>query len=91
MSLSGRPPWFVPVVIAVAVPTIACFGYYSLAFLGEEHSIWALPVILAYPVALIGFIGLVTTLASPQCSKLQRRLWTLCLIIPVGLLLLVRV
>ncbi len=44
-------------IIIVTVPMIACIGLYSVDYLCAD-SILTLPVILAYPVALIEYIGL---------------------------------
>jgi len=90
MNTPNLPQWLVRIIIIVAIPTIACSGYYSLQHLGEKESVWTTPTLLAYPIALIGIIGLATALSSPQSSRLKIGLWTLCLAIPIAFLLLVR-
>ncbi len=77
-------------IVVVAIPTVACFGYYSLDGLGEDQGVWGLAVILAYPTALIGFIGLAMALLSPRSSRLRYGLWMLCILVPVIFLLWVR-
>ena len=83
MSSPHRPRWLITLIIIVALPTIACFSYYSLndqnnfGFNGGDSSFWATAVILAYPTALIGLIGLVMTPYSPQKATLKYWLWGL--------------
>jgi hypothetical protein len=72
--------------VGILVPTMACFGYYTLDALDESRSAWAIPAVLAYPMALIGLIGLVSAVRAPRRSALGLWLWTLCLILPAGLL-----
>jgi hypothetical protein len=84
------PQWLIQLVIVVTLPTVTCFGYYSLDYLGEDKAIWALPVMMAYPVALIGIVGLFRALRLPVCSRLKLSLWALCIIVPVIILLWVR-
>ena len=90
MIAPNLPQWLVRLAVVVAVPGMACFGYYSLVYLGDEHASWSLPVLLAYPAALIGLVSLASALLSPQPSK--RRLWlsAFCFIMPVVFLLVVR-
>jgi hypothetical protein len=52
------PQWLIQLVVVMMLPTVTCFGYYSLEYLGEDKATWALPVMMAYPVALIGMVGL---------------------------------
>ena len=89
MSMPELPQWLVRLAVVVAVPTIACFGYYALADLGAERSSWAVPVVLAYPTALIGLVGLAGALMAPQRSR--AKLWLSALLFVVAALFLVLV
>jgi len=84
------PQWLIQLIVVVALPAVTCFGYYSLNYLGEDEAIWALPVMMAYPVALIGMVGLFRALFSPGRSRLALLLWALCIIVPIAILLWVR-
>jgi len=64
--MRGVSPLLVRLAIAVALPTVACVGWYSLDDLRPEHSAWAVPVVLAYPLLLIGAAGLVSQWVSPR-------------------------
>jgi hypothetical protein len=96
MNKPQLPQWITPLVIAVALPTIACFAYYSLGELnstgqlGVENRFWTLAIILSYPTILIGLIGLVIALYSPQKSIITYCLWGICILIPMVFLLLAR-
>ena len=90
MNMPNIPQWLIRAAVAVAVPTIACFGYYSLESLGDDKGPWTLPVILAYPMALIGLIALAAQLLSPSRSKLVLWLSALCIVMPILFLFLVR-
>ena len=81
------PPWLIRLVIVVALPTLMCSAYYSLARLNDSQSHLVLPVIIAYPIALIGLIGFMKTYSPLADDKSKRYLWTLCTIIPVLFLL----
>ena len=87
MNTTKFPLWLVKLVVVVALPTFACFGYYSLELLGEEKGIWAALVILAYPVFIIGFVGLFRAFLSSERTKLELSLWMLCIIVPIAVLL----
>jgi hypothetical protein len=91
MNSTGVSQWLIRLIVAVALPAVTCFGYYSLEFLDADESIWALPVMLAYPVTLIGLVGFSRALVSSRRSRLALSFWTLCIIVPIILLLWVRV
>jgi len=90
MNSTGVSQWLIRLVVAVALPAVTCFGYYSLEYLDADESIWSLPVMLAYPVALIGLVGFSSTLFSTEYSRLALSLWALCIIVPIAILLWVR-
>ena len=83
--------FLVGVVVAVAVPGIACFGYYRVDEISKINGIWTTLVILAYPAALIGLIMLLTTYFSAQPTKNRIVISTFCLIIPLLFLFLMEV
>jgi hypothetical protein len=82
--------WLVGAILMVAMPSIACFGYYSVSSLGEASGAASMLIVLAYPMALIGLCALVATAMSQQ--RTSRRLWTaaLCFAVPATFLLLIR-
>ena len=84
------PEWLIQLVIIVSLPTVSCFGYYSLEFLEEKKSMVVLLVIISYPVALIGLVGLFRSLISPERTKLALSFWGLCLIMPTIIIIWVR-
>lgn len=96
MNRPQVPSWIIPLIIAVAIPTIACFAYYSLDelsdtdMLREENRFWHSAIILAYPASLIGLIGLVMTHYSPKKSLMKYSAWGACMLFPVVFLLFVR-
>ncbi len=90
MNKQKIPQWLIRFALIVAVPSIACFGLYSTDYLDEKNGVWAVPAILAYPVALIGIGGLAMTLLSPKRSKPRMLLWTVIAAIPILFLLILR-
>ena len=84
------PRWLVGIAVAVAVPSIACFGFYTLNVVGEVGKRWPTLVILAYPVALVGLISLVITSFSAQRTRLRVLVSAICFAVPALFLLLVR-
>ncbi|MEH6626367.1 MAG: hypothetical protein V7739_07980 [Motiliproteus sp.] len=90
MTTPNLPQWLIRIAIAVALPTVACFGFYSVDYLDEKNSALILPTILAYPVALIGLIGLARALLSPPPSRNNIVMWALVILIPITFILFVR-
>ncbi|MEH6467336.1 MAG: hypothetical protein V7722_06860 [Porticoccus sp.] len=96
MNKPQLPSWITPLIIAVAIPTIACFAYYFLDELNsndmfrEKNSSQISAVILAYPTSLIGLIGLVMTHYSPKKSLMKYSTWGACMLFPIVFLLFVR-
>jgi hypothetical protein len=89
--MSDPKSLIVRLAIAVALPTIACFGYYALDDLAPEHSAWAVPVVLAYPLLLIGVVGCVAQWVAPQKrSAVLMGLSVACVALPALLLWAVR-
>jgi hypothetical protein len=80
----------VRLAIAIALPSVACIGYYGLDDLRPEYSAWAVPVVLAYPLLLIGVAGGVMQWAAPQRrSKWLLGLSAASIVLPALLLWLV--
>jgi len=90
MNARSAPSWLLRAAVALAVPTIACFGYYSLAYVDQEGSAWSTLVILAYPTALIGLVGVVAVLVSRRRSRALLWLAFVCLAVPLVFLLVLR-
>jgi hypothetical protein len=93
MNRPRFPSWIIPLIIAVALPTIACFAYYSLDetnMLIGNNSFWHSVVILAYPTSLLGLTGLVMTHYSPKKSCMKYSAWGACMLLPIVFLLFVR-
>jgi hypothetical protein len=80
----------VRLAVVIMVPTMACYGYYTLDALDTSRSAWAVPAVLAYPTALIGLIGLVSATRPPRRSTLVLTLRALCLVGPTALLVWLR-
>jgi hypothetical protein len=84
--------WLYGVLLIVAVPSIACFGYYSLDSLGDVSSgTGRTLIVLAYPLSLLGLIGLMASAFSPV-----RRSWwvwsaAFCFAAPAAVLVLIRI
>jgi purine-cytosine permease-like protein len=84
------PHWAIRLLVAVALPTVACFGYYAVSALDERHFVAALFVALAYPLALIGVVGLLSALLSSRRTRTKIMLWSLVIALPVMLLVVVQ-
>ncbi len=89
MSAPNLPQWLTRLVVIIALPTIACFGFYSIDYLDQENSYLILPTILSYPLALIGLIGLVSNWRSSP-STLSRTFWILLMLTPLLFLSVIR-
>ena len=84
------PEWVIKFIIMVALPAVTCFGLYSVAYLDSDSYIFTLPVILSYPVALLGIAGTYKTLISPAKHHLRLAFWITCIVIPVMIQVTVR-
>ena len=92
MSSPGISPWLIRLAVAVVVPTIACFGLYSSEYLDQEASSFIQSVaVLAYPIALIGLLGLGSVFLSPNRSRKRLLVWGLVILVPVLFLMLIRI
>jgi len=84
------PEWVIKFIIMVALPAVTCFGLYSVAYLDSDSYIFTLPVILSYPVALLGIAGTYKTLISPAKHHLRLAFWITCIVVPVMIQVAVR-
>ena len=91
MPSPNLPHRLIRLAIVVAIPAIACFGYYSVDHLSENNNQWTTLVLLAYPTILIGVIGLGMTLLSPRNSKFKQQFWIAVILIPTLLLIFIRI
>jgi hypothetical protein len=82
-------PMLVRLAIALALPTLACTGWYAAEDLGPDHAGWAVPVALAYPLLLIGVAGGVMQWASPRRSAWVLAACGACALLPALLLWIV--
>lgn len=90
MSTPSMPQWLIRLIVIVGLPTIACTGLYSLDYIGREDSLLSLPTMLAYPAAIIGFIGLTSALLSARQSRNKTLLWSMVLATPLLFLFFIR-
>lgn len=90
MTSPNKLSGLVRLAVMLLVPTMACFGYYTLDGLDPSRSAWAIPAVLAYPTAVVGLLGLVSTLRMPHATRTRWVLWLLCLVVPVVLLVWLR-
>jgi hypothetical protein len=82
--------WLLRFAIALAVPAIPCFAYYSLAYAGDASGVRWLSIVLAAPLALIGGIALIKGLLEPCATTFKLWLAALLLVVPVMFLLWIR-
>ena len=76
--------------VMVGVPALACQGWYTAEALPAARSAWAIPAMLALPLALIGSVGWVSALRAAEASRLRMTLWALCTAAPIALWLWLR-
>ena len=91
MNTSTVPFWLIRLAVIVALPTIACFGYYSLDYVGQERGVLATLTVLAYPTAIVSSIGVVAVLLSRKRSRALLWLTSLCLAGSIAFLLILRI
>ncbi|MGC2459267.1 MAG: hypothetical protein WA435_14885 [Gallionellaceae bacterium] len=80
----------VGVILVVAMPSIACFGWYSLGSTPNASAFVRAMVVAAYPAAIISLALLVLALSSPKPSR--RRVWVsaLCLALTLAIVFVAR-
>jgi len=89
MDLTKVSPWLIRLIVIVALPTIACSAFYSVSNLSDVNGILAVLVSLAYPALLISTVGLLSQLLSSAHSKIKVTIWSVALVFPLILLLIV--
>ncbi len=57
------------VLLAVAVPGIACHGYYAFEAAEGANALWRVLIVLAYPALLIALVWGVIRLSAPGRAK----------------------
>lgn len=77
------PDWLIRLVIIVALPTVSCFGYYTLDYIDTSKGWLVLLVIAAYPTALIGVVGFFMSVTSSGRNRFATLLWAICVLVPV--------
>lgn len=73
--------------VALALPTMACFSYYTLNDLNEATGPSPLLVSLAYPLAIVGVIGIAAIWVSKRRSPVLLILAAVCFALPTSLLI----
>ncbi len=81
---------FIGVLVAIAVPGIACFGWYSTESAGATTAAVRTMVIVAYPVALIALTFLVLALVSPSRRRTQAWISAVSLVLALAIVLFAR-
>ena len=65
------PSRIVKTEVVLALPLVACFGYYTAERLGNASTVITLAAVLAPPLALIGFASTVAEVhRRPRCGAL---------------------
>ena len=90
MNPQALPGWLIRLAVMLATPTMACFGYYAAEGLPESQSALVLPVMLSYPLALVGLIGVAACLLGGQRSGARLWLSGLSFVLPTAFVLFVR-
>jgi len=84
----GRLTLLLRCAVAACLPTIACFGYYTMEKLGNDNPPWSVVAVLAYPAAIVGLIGIAATLLSRRRSHSMLLVASACLTLPAIFVLL---
>lgn len=80
----------VALLAVVAVPGIACFGYYRLEDHGAASGVMSVLIVLAYPLALIGMGCLAVTGFAAQRNRTKIWVSAACATAPIVFLLLAK-
>jgi hypothetical protein len=78
------------VMIVIAVPGIACFGWYSMESAGSTNALVQTIVIIAYPAALISLTFLVLAFISVKRNRYQVPISALFLALSLAVVILAR-
>ena len=90
MNVSSTIRFLVGMIVAIAVPGIACFGFYTQNDVESKGGYGSTLAILVYPLILIGLIMLVTTYFSARRTPFRLIISVVCLAVPLLFLLLVK-
>jgi hypothetical protein len=82
--------WLIRIVVALLLPTVMCFGYYSLDAVQEQSGPLPLLVAVSYPLTILGLVAMAAILLSRRVSKRWLALAALCFALPAAILILVR-
>lgn len=69
------PPWAIKILVAVAIPAIACTGLYGIDFNKDANGWRAAMSITAFPLLLIALIGLCRSLLAQRSSRRASWIW----------------
>jgi len=69
------PPWAIKILVAVAIPGIACVGLYGIDFSKDAGGWRAAMSVTAFPLLLIALIGLCRSLSAQQGSRRASWIW----------------
>ena len=90
MKQSNDPSWLLALAVILALPTLACFGWYTQQQQGATpgSALWT----LALPLSLIGLIGfcracLTARSSRPAGSRRALWLWATFAVAPLAALL----
>ena len=84
------PEWLMNMGVVVMLPTLTCFGYYSVDYLDDKSLINTVLVMLSYPAILISIVGLFKSLRVKAVKKWLVFFWGIGIILPSGLLIWLR-
>ncbi len=90
MISSGLTRLLAGIIIAVALPSIACFGWYSMDSVQNASTALRAMVVIAYPAALIALTLLMLAFISARRSRLQVWASALSLALSVAVVLIAR-
>ncbi|OQW75552.1 MAG: hypothetical protein BVN35_07795 [Proteobacteria bacterium ST_bin11] len=76
--------------LAIALPSLGCFSYYSIEDTDANSAIPRLAVLLAYPILLISLATAIADRFSKRPSKYRLWLAGICLMVSSGILLWAR-
>jgi hypothetical protein len=80
----------VGVVIALAMPSIACFGWYSLASADKAGALVQAVVVAAYPAAILSLALLVLAHFSSRRSRRRVLVSAICLALSLAVVFVAR-
>ena len=91
MFASNRYRQLAIIALAIAAPSIACFGWYSMDSMSAASSAVRTLVVFAYPAALISATFLVLALISARRNPSQVWISALALGLSLAVLIIARI